>query len=295
MRYAFIEEHRPMWRLKAMCRALQVTKAGYFAWRNAPPSRRQDHDSALTVRIRAIHAQSDQIYGSPRIERELQADGIPVSRKRVARLMREAGISAIPPRRYVVTTDSKHDRPIAENLLDQDFSAERPNQRWVTDITYVPTHEGWLFLAAVMDLYSRRIVGWAMDATMTTDLVLGALHMAIGNRQPDSGLVHHSDRGSQYASEEYRSSLAAHRMIPSMSRTACCYDNAAMESFWATLKRELVHRHTFARRIDARRQIFEYIERFYNRVRRHSSLGYLPPEAFERLPSHFRTDEPTTR
>src|SRR6478609_1326701 len=170
MRYAFIEEHRPMWRLRAMCRALQVTKAGYFAWRNAPPSRRKECDAVLSVRIKAIHGQFDHVYGSPRIQRELHDHGIPVSRKRVARLMREAAISAKPARRYVVTTDSKHDRPIAENLLAQDFSADRPNQRWVTDITYVPTHEGWLFLAAVMDLYSRRIVGWAMDATMTTRL-----------------------------------------------------------------------------------------------------------------------------
>lgn len=293
MRYAFIEEHRPMWRLKAMCRALQVTKVGYFAWRNSPESRRSSEDSALTVRIKAVHAQFRQRYGSPRIQRELEADGIAVSRKRVARLMREAGISAQPVRRFVVTTDSKHDKPIAANLLNQDFSAQRPNQRWVTDITYVPTHEGWLFLAAVMDLYSRRIVGWAMDSTMTTRLVLSALHMAIGNRRPDGGLVHHSDRGSQYASEEYRSSLAAFQITPSMSRTACCYDNAAMESFWATLKRELVHRRTFARRADARSEIFDYIEGFYNRVRRHSSLGYLAPEAFERLQSRFRLDEPT--
>jgi transposase InsO family protein len=237
----------------------------------------------LTVQIAVIHQESRQTYGSPRVFKELKARGIALGRKRVERLMKSAGIAVHPLRRFVTTTDSDHDQPIAPNLLEQDFTAAAPNQRWVTDITYIPTDEGWLFLAAILDLYSRRIVGWAMQPTMHRSLVLKALDMAVTDRRPSAGLIHHSDRGSQYASEDYRNALDAHGLVASMSRRACCYDNAAMESFWHTLKNELTHRQHYQTRAEAQQNIFAYIEVFYNRVRRHSSIGYLSPVTFENL------------
>lgn len=281
MKFSFIEEHRAIFRLARMCRMLGVSKAGYFRWRWRPDSPRTCQDRALKASISVLHAQSRRTYGSPRIHQDLRDLGTRVSRKRVERLMREAEISARPPRRFVITTNSKHDFPIAPNLLKQDFSAATPNSRWVTDITYIPTSEGWLFLSAIMDLYSRRIVGWAMDSSMDCRLVRRALDMAVESRRPSPGLVHHSDRGSQYASADYRSDLADRGMVPSMSRKACCYDNAAMESFFHTLKVELTHRYQFQTREQAKRVIFEYIEVFYNRLRRHSSIGYISPVAFE--------------
>lgn len=282
MKFAFIEEHRPLWRLGRMCRMLGVSKAGYFSWRYRPESRHGGEDRALTARIQVIHGASRKTYGSPRVHRELRVQGTDISRKRVERLMRTAGMRVRPQARYVVTTDSDHDHPIAPNLLQQDFTAAGPNQRWVTDITYVPTGEGWLYVAAIMDLFSRRIVGWAMRHHMDRTLVLAALDMAIGQRNPRQGLIHHSDRGCQYASEDYRRALANHGMVASMSRRACCYDNAAMESFWHTLKVELIHRHHFQTRAEATQAIFEFIEVFYNRLRQHSAIGYVSPVAFER-------------
>ncbi len=281
MRYGFIEEHRSLWRLPVMCRVLAVSKSGYFAWRDGRDGPRRSQDRALSVQIQAIHHQSRQTYGSPRIHHELKTQGHAVGKKRVERLMKTAGIAVLPLRRHVTTTDSNHDHPIAPNLLEQDFSAAAPNQRWVTDITYVPTVEGWLYVAAIMDLYSRRIVGWAMAATMHRDLVLRALDMAVADRKPDEGLIHHSDRGSQYASDDYRRAQAAYGMIASMSRRACCYDNAAAESFWHTLKNELIHRRHFQTRAEAQQAIFEYIEVFYNRIRRHTSIGNVSPVDFE--------------
>ncbi len=281
MRYGFIEEHRSMWRLPVMCRVLAVSKSGYFAWRDGRDGPRRSQDRALSVQIQAIHQQSRQTYGSPRIHHELKTLGHAVGKKRVERLMKTAGIAVLPLRRHVTTTDSNHDQPIAPNLLEQDFSAAAPNQRWVTDITYVPTAEGWLYVAAIMDLYSRRIVGWAMAATMHRDLVLRALDMAVADRRPGEGLIHHSDRGSQYASDDYRRAQAAYGMITSMSRRACCYDNAAAESFWHTLKNELIHRRHFQTRAEAQQAIFEYIEVFYNRIRRHTSIGNVSPVDFE--------------
>ncbi len=281
MRYGFIEEHRSLWRLPVMCRVLAVSKSGYFAWRDGRDGPRRSQDRALSVQIQAIHHQSRQTYGSPRIHHELKTQGHAVGKKRVERLMKTAGIAVLPLRRHVTTTDSNHDHPIAPNLLEQDFSAAAPNQRWVTDITYVPTVEGWLYVAAIMDLYSRRIVGWAMAATMHRDLVLKALDMAVADRKPDEGLIHHSDRGSQYASDDYRRAQAAYGMIASMSRRACCYDNAAAESFWHTLKNELIHRRHFQTRAEAQQAIFEYIEVFYNRIRRHTSIGNVSPVDFE--------------
>lgn len=261
---------------------LGVSKAGYFGWRHRPESHRSGEDRALTTRIQVIHSESRKTYGSPRVHRELRCQGTSISRKRVERLMREAGVRVKPQARFVVTTDSDHDLPIAPNLLQQDFSAAAPDRRWVTDITYVPTGEGWLYVAAIVDLFSRRVVGWAMQERMDRSLVLAALAMAVKQRQPDAGLIHHSDRGSQYASDDYRTALVDHGMIASMSRRACCYDNAAMESFWHTLKVELIHRHRFQTRTEAIQAIFEFIEVFYNRVRRHSSIGYVSPVEFER-------------
>lgn len=282
MKFAFIEDHRPLWRLARMCRMLGVSKTGYWAWRHRPESPRGREDRALTTRIHVIHAESRKTYGSPRVHRELRGQGTSISRKRVERLMRTAGIQVKPKARFVVTTDSAHGMPVAPNLLEQDFTATAPDRRWVTDITYVPTEEGWLYVAAIIDLFSRRAVGWAMQERMDRSLVLAALDMAVGQRRPRPGLLHHSDRGSQYACEDYRSALAGHGMIASMSRRACCYDNAAMESFWHTLKVELIHRRQFQTRAEARHAIFEYIEVFYNRLRRHSSIGYVSPAEFER-------------
>ncbi len=271
-----------MWRLARMCRMLGVSKAGYFGWRHRPESRHGGEDRTLTTRIQVIHAESRKTYGSPRVHRELRSQGTAIGRKRVERLMREAGVQVKPKARFVVTTDSDHGLPVAPNLLEQDFSASAPDRRWVTDITYVPTGEGWLYVAAIIDLFSRRVVGWAMQERMDRSLVLAALTMAVSQRQPGRGLIHHSDRGSQYASEDYRTALTDHGMIASMSRRACCYDNAAMESFWHTLKVELIHRHRFQTRAEATQTIFEFIEVFYNRLRRHSSIGYVSPMEFER-------------
>jgi putative transposase len=270
-----------MWPLKTMCRMLGVSKAGYFRWRGRRESPRVSDDRALTVRIRAIYDQHRHVYGSPRIHRHLGHDGIHVGRKRVARLMRVAKIQVHPRRRFRRTTDSNHDQPIAANLLAQDFSATAPNTRWVTDITYIPTDAGWLYLAAIVDLFSRRVVGWAMDAHMERSLVLRALAAALGQRSTGHGLIHHSDRGCQYASQDYRAALAGADIQASMSRRGNCYDNAVIESFWHSLKVELVHHHRFATRAQAQTEIFEYIEVFYNRQRLHSTLGYQTPAAFE--------------
>ena len=270
-----------MWRLPIMCDVLAVSKSGYFAWRDGRESPRRSQDRALSVHIQAIHRQSRQTYGSPRIHQELKATGVAVGKKRVERLMQAAGIAVLPSRRFVTTTDSNHNLPIAPNLLEQDFTATAPNQRWVTDITYIPTDEGWLFLAGIVDLYSRRVVGWAMQPSMHRSLVLKALSMAVTDRQPPAGLIHHSDRGSQYASADYRAALTNNGMVASMSRRGCCYDNAVAESFWHTLKNELIHRCHFQTRDEAQRAIFEYIEVFYNRTRRHTSIGNLSPMDFE--------------
>ena len=281
MKYVFIEANRPMASLRIFCRILGVTKAGYMAWRRQPVGRRRTEDQHLAERIRDIHVASGAAYGSPRIHQELRSQAQPVSRKRVARLMRELGISADLPRRHCVTTNSDHDQPIAANVIDRDFTASAPNQKWATDITYIPTDEGFLYLSAIEDLFSRKIVGWAMDAHMETSLVLRALNMAISDRRPQAGLIHHSDRGSQYASRDYRQRLEDRGITISMSRRANCHDNACAESLWARLKVELVYRRKFRTRDEAKQAIFQYIAVFYNRLRRHSSLGYLSPDDFE--------------
>ena len=282
MRFRFIEDHRADYPVMIMCGALEVSPAGYYAWRSRPESQRSTANRDLLDHIARVHRDTRGRYGSPRIHVELKAQGRGASRGRIERLMRRHGIRAIMARpRRVRTTDSRHDHPIAPNLLNRNFSAAAPNQVWLTDITCVETDQGWLYLAAVMDLYSRRIVGWAMDDHLRTELPLAALNMAISTRKPGANLIHHSDRGVQYASTDYRAALWAAGIQASMSRRADCYDNAPMESFFHTLKTEQVYHQQYATRDQAKSDIFAYIEGFYNRTRRHSSIGYKTPIQIE--------------
>ncbi len=284
MRYAVITRHRSEFPLRLMCRVLEVSPSGYYASRKRPPSWHALIDELLMARVRMIHAESGNTYGAPRVHRELQAEGLPASPKRVARLMREADLVARPRKaRRVVTTDSAHDDPIAPNLLGRQFDVNgvAVNRVWVSDITYIPTREGWLYLAAVLDLGSRRCVGWAMRDELAGELALHALQMAWEARRPAPGLIHHSDRGSHYTARAYQEALATHGMVASMSRKGDCYDNAVAESFFSTLEFELVMRHDWHTRAEARRAIFRYIELWYNRQRRHSTLGYVSPAAYE--------------
>ena len=284
MRYDFIAEHAGQWPVSRLCEVLEVSASGYYASRSdSRLNGRRAESERLGVEIRAIHGEVKARYGSPRMHAELRSRGVSCSVNTVAKVMKASGIRAVLPRRFVRTTDSKHGLPVAENALDRQFnSADGPDQLWTADITYIPTEEGWLYLAAVEDLYSRRIVGWAMDGTMESRLVVDALAMAVEGRCPGAGLMSHSDRGSQYASEHYQGVLAEHGIQCSMSRKANCWDNAPMESFFASLKKELCHRADYRNREEARRDIFEYIEVFYNRIRRHSSLGYVSPDEYER-------------
>jgi transposase InsO family protein len=261
---------------------LNVTRSGYYAWRDRPASSRQQRREELTEQIRRVHEQSRGTYGSPRIAVDLKEAGVEVCENTVARYMREDGLFVQPRRAFVPqTTDSDHEHPIAPNLLGQDFVATAPDQKWVCDLTYIPTDEGWLYLSTVIDLFSRKVVGWSMTDHLRSDGVAEALEMAIKRRKPREDLLHHSDRGVQYACEDYRSLLAGHGITASMSRTGNCYDNAVAESFFGTLKCELVHRTHYRTRKEASTSIFQWIECWYNRRRRHSSLGYLSPEAFE--------------
>jgi putative transposase len=281
MTFRFIDDHREQWPVRLLCDTLEVSTAGYYAWRDRPTSARQERRDGLVAEIRAVHAEVKARYGSPRIHAELAARGRDCCVNTVAKLMRDNGIRAKTARKFRQTTDSNHDLPVAENLLGRRFDPEEPNERWVADITYIPTREGWLYLAAVEDLYSRRVVGWSMADHMESRLVVDALELAVQRRLPDEGLLAHSDRGSQYASEHYQLLLARHRIACSMSRRADCWDNAPMESFFASLKKELVHDADFATRAEARAAIVEYIEVFYNTTRRHSSLGYVSPAEYE--------------
>jgi transposase InsO family protein len=261
---------------------LEVARSGYYAWRRGEPSRREQEEAALVQAIERSFAASRQTYGSPRVLMDLRTDGWRVSRKRVARLMRQAGLVGRMPRRRRYTTDSAHGLPVAPNLLNREFSATAANQKWVGDITYIPTAEGWLYLAVVLDLYSRKVVGWAMSDSVDANLAIASLRMALTHRRPPAELLYHSDRGSQYASFACQSLLLNHGVRISMSRTGNVHDNAVAESFYSTLKVELVHRRTFRSRTEAQLAIFDFIEAFYNRQRRHSTLGYLSPEAYER-------------
>ena len=265
-----------------LCAAFGVSRSGYHAWQGRAPSPRQQADEVLSECLLLAHAQSRQTYGSPRLLQALRQQGHRTSRRRVRRLMRQHQLRAQVPRRFVPqTTDSRHDQPIAPNRLASVASPTAANQQWVTDLTYVRTGESWLYVAAVMDRWSRRIVGLAMAEHMETTLIQQALQQALHQRRPARGCLHHSDRGSQYASADYRRLLAAHGLEASMSRAGNCYDNAAMESFWGKLKTELVYRQTFATRQEARLAIFEYVEVYYNRVRLHSALGFQSPVDFE--------------
>jgi len=282
VRYHFIAEHAQNYPVRRQCQVLEVAESGYYAWLQSEPSVREQSDQQLLTEIQAIYQQNSRLYGSPRIHAELQQRGWHCSRKRVARLMRQAHLASVrQPRQRVQTTDSKHPYPVAANVLDRQFEAQRPNQKWVSDITYIPTQQGWLYLAAVLDLFSRKIVGWAMSANPDALLVQKALQMALAHRQPSGNLLHHSDRGSQYAAHAYQDLLAQHHITVSMSRTGNCYDNAVMESFFRTLKAVCVDLHVFQSHDLARSILFEFLEVYYNRQRLHSTLAYCTPAAFE--------------
>jgi putative transposase len=276
--------HLGEYRVRLMCEVLDVSPSGFYAWRKRPPSERALADERLLLQIRLSHEQSDGTYGAPRVHRDLKDVGLPVGKKRVARLMREDDlVGRAPRRRGVATTDSAHDEPIAPNRLDRQFDVNgvQLNRVWVSDITYIPTQEGWLYLATVLDLASRRCVGWAMRETLDADLAVSALEMAIARRRPEPGLIHHSDRGVQYACADYRAVLTKHEMLASMSRKGNCWDNAVAESFFSTLELELIDRHRWKTRDEARRAIFRYIETWYNQRRRHSTLDYVSPAVYE--------------
>jgi putative transposase len=281
MRYRFIAEHRKQFPTSIMCRLMEVSTSGYYAWLTRPESRRAGQNRVLVTHIRAVHQRSRRTYGRRRIHRQLQRDGVACSQGRVARLMRTAGISGRRRRGFRRTTDSQHSLPVAPNLLGRRFRASAPNQVWLSDITYLPCREGWEYLATVMDLYSRRIVGWAMQASLERSLTVNALKMALASRRPGPGLIHHSDRGSQYACGDYQAVLAGAHMICSMSAKGDPWDNAPKESFFGTLKCELVHDWSRPPRAQAHREVFDYIEVFYNRQRLHSGTGYQTPAEFE--------------
>ena len=281
MKYRFIAAHRQEYPIKIMCRVLGVSESGFYAWRGRAPSQRSQEDSHLGERIVQLYHANRQVYGSPRLHAALHAEGKRCGRKRVARLMRSQGLRVCPPHHRTRTTDSQHDHPVAPNLLNRDFRASAPNTTWVADITAIWTDEGWLYLAVVLDLFSRMVVGWAMDSHRDELLVEQACMMALARRRPEPGLLHHSDRGSQYTCQTYQALLAHAGIVVSMSRKADCYDNALMESFNGTLKTECVQREVYQTRSQARRSIFEYLEVFYNRQRLHSSLGYVSPVTYE--------------
>jgi transposase InsO family protein len=282
MTFRFIEDHRQHWSVRLLCETLEVSTAGYYAWRQRPASSQQQRRTALVVEIRAIHAEAKARYGSPRVHAELAARGQDCCVNTVAKLMQNHHIRAKTARKFCCTTDSNHHLPVADNLLDRQFNPSEVNEVWLADITYIPTREGWLYLAAVEDLFSRRVVGWSIADHLESRLVVDALELAVQRRLPGAGLLAHSDRGSQYASDHYQLLLAKHGIACSMSRKADCWDNAPMESFFASLKKELVHDADFATRAEARAALVEYLEVFYNNQRRHSSLGYVSPAEYER-------------
>jgi len=283
VKFSWIDEHRQRFEVELMCQVLEVSRSGYYAWRDRPVSTRAARREAVIEQIREVFDDSRGTYGSPRITVELKDQGVvSVSENTVARYMRAAEIRVRPKRSFVPrTTDSAHPHPIAPNLLDRAFDAQAPGAKWACDLTYIWTDEGWLFLSVVIDLFSRRVIGWSMTDHLRSEGPAGALSMALKRRRPGPGLLHHSDRGVQYACGDYRELLNEHGIVASMSRAGNCYDNAVAESFFGTLKTELVHRNRYATRDEARASVFEWIECWYNRKRRHSSLGYLSPEAFE--------------
>jgi len=282
MRYQFIREHREAFPVNRMCRVLEVGRSGFYAWLNRRESPRSCENRCLVVEIKAVHKESRRTYGSPRVHADLKDKGYVIGKHRVARLMRENGVVSKHKRKFRATTHSKHDHPVAENRLKRRFNVSEPNQYWVSDITYIPTREGWLYLAVTIDLFNRRVIGWAMDRWINRWLVMRALNMAIKNGTLKPGLIHHSDRGVQYACQDFQALLEANCIECSMSRKGDCWDNAVAESFFHTLKVELIHDRNYKTRQEAKKDIFEYIEVFYNRQRRHSYLGYLSPVEFEK-------------
>jgi putative transposase len=281
MKYEFIKRHEDKFSIERMSKVFNISRSSYYQFIGASVSARQKENERLLEKIKVIHKTSRETYGSPRIHAELCASGEKCSRKRVGRLMKKAGIEAKMKKRFKVTTKANLKAKAAPNLLKQEFSALAPNQRWVADFTYIATLEGWLYVAIVLDLFSRKIVGLAMHERMTTDLVLAALKQAVLHRQPEAGLIHHSDQGSQYTSQDFQNLLLFYGMIASMSGTGNCFDNATAESFFHSLKTEHVYFECYETREQAKKSIFEYVEVFYNRKRRHSTLGYVSPEAFE--------------
>lgn len=280
-RYAFIQGHRSEFPVQRMCRLLGVARSGYYEWQRCPESSRAREDRQLQQQIEEIHHEKQRTYGSPRIHQELRERGTRCARKRVARLMRGAGLRSKRTRRFRVTTQSRHRFDLAPNVLNRDFTASGPDQVWVGDITYIDTQEGWLYLAVLLDLFSRRVVGWAMDSHLRVELALDALERAVSWRNPQPGLLHHTDRGVQYACPRYQQRLAELGFQVSMSRKGNCWDNALAESFFKTLKSEWVDHQRYRTRQEAKSSVFAYIEGFYNRDRLHSALGYQSPEAFE--------------
>ena len=281
MKFQAIRDHEDRYRIRWMCQTLGVSSSGYFAWRKTPEGKRETKDADLLASIASVRTGRQKNYGSPRVTKALNDKNVRCSRNRVARVMRKHGIRAVATQKFKATTDSKHDHPVAENVLNRQFTPSRKDQAWAADITYIWTEEGWLYLAAVMDLYSRRIIGWSMKERMTQDLVLDAMRMALQSRGKTSGLIHHSDRGTQYAAGTFQSLLQGRGIVCSMSRKGNCYDNAVVESFFHTLKVESVYQTRYLTREEARRDLFDYIEIFYNRQRLHSSLGYVSPVSFE--------------
>ncbi len=281
MKFQLLDAEKAHFPISVLCEVLGVSRSGYYAWKDRPPSARATADAALAVEVAATHARSKARYGSPRVHRALRKRGVRVACKRVARIMRSQGLVAKQKRRFRRTTDSKHSHPIAPNVLDRNFQPEALNESWAGDVTYIHTSEGWAYLAVLLDLYSRRVVGWAFSETNDTALALEALDRAVSSRSVHAGLVQHTDRGSPYASEDYRRALAGRGIVPSMSRTGDCWDNAVAESFFATLRAELVDHELYATRQAAERSICDYIESFYNTERLHSHLDYLSPVEFE--------------
>jgi len=281
VKYGFIKQHRIEFHVFLMCRVLRVSRSGYYEWLRRPESSRHREDRRLSQAIMAIHRRSRATYGSRRIKAELTEQGEHVSRGRISRLLKEQGLEVKSRRKFKATTNSKHKLPVAPNLLDRRFTVDQPNAVWVSDISYIWTDEGWLYLAGIVDLYSRMVVGWSLNRRITKQLTLDALNQALERRRPQPGLLHHSDRGSQYAAGDYQTLLEGYGITCSMSRKGDCWDNAPMESFFATLKTELIFPERFTTREEAKRKIFEYIEVFYNRQRRHSTIGYQSPADYE--------------
>lgn len=281
MKYWFMDQHRSTHGVQKMCRVIRASRSGYYRWRKQPQCKRQKENEKILMEIKESHKKSHRTYGSPRITYELRSLGTQCGENRVARLMKIHGIAGKAKKKFKATTNSNHDLPVAKNILNQNFAAEKPNTVWVSDITYIPTLEGWLYLAVILDLYSRQVIGWAMSNRMTSGLVIKALYQAIGRRKPGIGCVFHSDQGVQYASVDFSDVLKAYGFIQSMSRKGNCYDNAVAESFFHTLKTEHVYDYRYETRAEATQSIFEYIEMFYNRQRKHSTLGYRSPVSFE--------------